>query len=147
MFRDLESCNVGFKKWHPTPVTPYGDKLAGQSELGGVWEWTSTILAPHEGFHPMEAYPGYTSTQRLCVPHGRMLLTWECHYSGLLRWKAQHCLGWFMGDASADRRTNNIVSARTLYAMCFHTHVFPSINFYQHNYPYAWVGARLVRDI
>lgn len=60
MFRNLDNCNVGFRNWHPTPVTPNGDHLAGQGELGGVWEWTSTPLAAHDGFHPMEIYPGYT---------------------------------------------------------------------------------------
>lgn len=28
--------------------------------MGGVWEWTSTVLEAHEGFKPMELYPGYT---------------------------------------------------------------------------------------
>jgi hypothetical protein len=60
VFVDLDTCNVGFKHWHPIPVTPAGDKLAGQGELGGVWEWTSSPLQPHEGFEAMEIYPGYT---------------------------------------------------------------------------------------
>lgn len=60
VFRNLDGCNVGFKNWHPVPVTPNGDKLAGQGEMGGVWEWTSTPLMPHEGFRAMEIYPGYT---------------------------------------------------------------------------------------
>lgn len=60
VFRDLSDCNVGFKHWHPIPVTPNGDQLAGQGDMGGVWEWTSTPLAPHEGFKPMDIYPGYT---------------------------------------------------------------------------------------
>ncbi|KAJ5498995.1 Methyltransferase domain of unknown function DUF2260 [Penicillium expansum] len=61
VFRDLTGCNVGFNNWHPVPVTPNGDQLAGQSEMGGVWEWTSTPLMPHDGFKPMDIYPGYTS--------------------------------------------------------------------------------------
>lgn len=60
VFRDLTGCNVGFKNWHPTPVTPNGDRLAGQGEFGGVWEWTSSPLLPQEGFEAMEIYPGYT---------------------------------------------------------------------------------------
>jgi formylglycine-generating enzyme required for sulfatase activity len=59
-FRDLTGCNVGFANWHPTPVTPNGDRLAGQGDMGGVWEWTSTPLMPHEGFKSMDIYPGYT---------------------------------------------------------------------------------------
>ncbi|KAL4893565.1 C-type lectin protein [Aspergillus ambiguus] len=61
VFLDLDSSNVGFRHWHPTPVVQNGDRLAGHGELGGVWEWTSTPLAPHDGFHAMEIYPGYTS--------------------------------------------------------------------------------------
>ncbi|KKK26388.1 hypothetical protein ARAM_006780 [Aspergillus rambellii] len=61
VFMDLSDCNVGFKHWHPTPVIQNGDKLTGQGEFGGVWEWTSTPLAKHDGFEAMETYPGYTS--------------------------------------------------------------------------------------
>ncbi|KAB8268429.1 aldehyde dehydrogenase family-domain-containing protein [Aspergillus minisclerotigenes] len=61
VFLDLDGLNVGFKHWHPTPVIQNGDRLAGQGELGGAWEWTSTPLAPHNGFKAMEIYPGYTS--------------------------------------------------------------------------------------
>jgi formylglycine-generating enzyme required for sulfatase activity len=66
VFRDLDGCNVGFKNWHPTPVTPNGDRLAGQGDMGGLWEWTSTPLMPHEGFKSMDIYPGYT-----CELHSR----------------------------------------------------------------------------
>ncbi|QSS58794.1 hypothetical protein I7I51_08223 [Histoplasma capsulatum] len=62
VFIDLDdNCNVGFKHWHPTPVTKHGNRLSGQSELGGVWEWTSTPLHAHEGFKSMELYPGYSA--------------------------------------------------------------------------------------
>ena len=67
VYIDLEGCNVGFKHWHPTPVVQNGDKLAGQSEMGGVWEWTSTPLAPHDGFKSMDIYPGYTCKYFLCL--------------------------------------------------------------------------------
>jgi L-histidine Nalpha-methyltransferase / hercynylcysteine S-oxide synthase len=58
-FVDLKDANVGFKNWHPVPVTGQS-KLTGQAETGGVWEWTSTVLEKHEGFEPMRLYPGYT---------------------------------------------------------------------------------------
>ncbi|KAI4916840.1 hypothetical protein J4E90_003343 [Alternaria incomplexa] len=61
LFVDLEGTNVGFKHWHPVSVVEKGDKLCGQSDLGGVWEWTSTVLEKHDGFEPMELYPGYTA--------------------------------------------------------------------------------------
>ncbi len=61
LFIDLETTNVGFKHWHPVSVADKGGKLCGQSDLGGVWEWTSTVLEKHDGFEPMELYPGYTA--------------------------------------------------------------------------------------
>lgn len=66
VFIDLDDSNVGFKHWHPTPIIQNGDKLAGQGDMGGVWEWTSSPLAAHEGYKPMEIYPGY-SCKSTCV--------------------------------------------------------------------------------
>jgi formylglycine-generating enzyme required for sulfatase activity len=60
LFVNLEGANVGFTHWHPVAVTGKGNTLAGQSEMGGVWEWTSSPLEKHEGFEPMSLYPGYT---------------------------------------------------------------------------------------
>ena len=64
LFIDLKGTNVGFKHWHPVSVVEKGDKLCGQSDLGGVWEWTSTVLEKHDGFEPMELYPGYTGMRQ-----------------------------------------------------------------------------------
>ncbi|KAI9679296.1 MAG: hypothetical protein M1817_005316 [Caeruleum heppii] len=60
-FADLQGCNVGFQHWHPTPVTHQGNKVSGQGDMGGAWEWTSSILERHDGFKEMELYPGYTA--------------------------------------------------------------------------------------
>ena len=60
LFADLKHANVGFRNWHPVPVTDKGDRLCGQGELGGVWEWTSSVLKRHEEFEAMKEYPGYT---------------------------------------------------------------------------------------
>ena len=60
LFADLESCNVGFNHFHPMPVTQNGGQLSGQGNMGGVWEWTSSVLERHEGFSPMSLYPAYT---------------------------------------------------------------------------------------
>ena len=60
VYIDLDGCNVGFKHWHPSSVTHKGNQLCGRGEIGGVWEWTSSPLTTHDGFEPMEIYPGYT---------------------------------------------------------------------------------------
>lgn len=61
LFVDLDGANVGLQHWHPVAVTAHGNRLAGQAEMGGVWEWTSSTLRRHEGFEPMQLYPGYTT--------------------------------------------------------------------------------------
>ena len=43
------------------PVTQNGGTLQGQGGMGGLWEWTSTPLAPQPGYEPMELYPAYSS--------------------------------------------------------------------------------------
>lgn len=61
LFASLDKANVGFKHWHPMPVTQDGDKLAGQGDMGGLWEWTSSALEKQDGFEPMKLYPAYSS--------------------------------------------------------------------------------------
>ncbi|KAF2859265.1 DUF323 domain protein [Piedraia hortae CBS 480.64] len=61
LFVDLSKANVAFKHWHPIPVTQKGSRLTGQSEAGGVWEWTSTVFEKHDGFVPMSLYPGFSA--------------------------------------------------------------------------------------
>jgi L-histidine Nalpha-methyltransferase / hercynylcysteine S-oxide synthase len=60
LFINLEGCNIGFQNWHPMPVTQNGNRLSGQGEMGGVWEWTSSHLEKHDGYKPMDLYPAYT---------------------------------------------------------------------------------------
>ena len=60
LFVALGDCNVGFQHFHPLPVVQKGNKLCGQGDLGGVWEWTSSVLEKHKGFQAMDLYPGYT---------------------------------------------------------------------------------------
>ncbi|KAI9152080.1 Ergothioneine biosynthesis protein 1 [Paramyrothecium foliicola] len=109
LFIDLAGANVGFRHWHPVPVTSRGGSLAGQSEMGGVWEWTSSPLRRHEGFEPMPLYPAYTA-DFFDDKHNVVLGgSWATH------------------PRIAGRRS--------------------FVNWYQRNYPYAWAGARLVRDV
>lgn len=42
-------------------MTARGGALAGQGDMGGLWEWTSTPLAAHDGYAPMPLYPGYSA--------------------------------------------------------------------------------------
>lgn len=42
------------------PVTQNGGKLAGLSDMGGLWEWTSSELERVKGFQPMKLYPAYS---------------------------------------------------------------------------------------
>lgn len=72
---DLTDANVGFKHWHPVPVTQDGDKLSGLSGMGGLWEWTSTALAQHEGYEPMELYPAYSC--KFITPQWPTSRRWE----------------------------------------------------------------------
>lgn len=46
------------------PVTQSGGKLAGLSEMGGLWEWTSSPLKRVEGFEPMKLYPAYSGSSK-----------------------------------------------------------------------------------
>ncbi|KAF7564098.1 hypothetical protein G7046_g34 [Stylonectria norvegica] len=109
LFLDLAGANVGFKHWHPMPVTSRGGVLAGQAEMGGVWEWTSSPLTRHDGFEPMPLYPAYTAD----------------FFDG------KHNI--VLGGSWA---THPRIAGRASF-----------VNWYQRNYPYAWAGARLVRDL
>ena len=60
LFTDLDGCNVGFNSFHPLPISQNGNKLSGQGEMGGAWEWTSSVLEKNDGFKPMPEYPAYT---------------------------------------------------------------------------------------
>lgn len=62
IFVDLASCNVGLQHFHPMPVTQNGNRLSGLGDMGGAWEWTSSLVESYEGFKPMDIYPGYTGT-------------------------------------------------------------------------------------
>ena len=88
LFVDLGDANVGFRNWRPVAVTGRGDRLAGQAEMGGVWEWTSSVLRPHGGFLPMKLYPGYTGESPYCFlppsfsPPNQLAFVGESPYMG-----------------------------------------------------------------
>ena len=167
IFVDLNDCNVGFKTYHPEPVTQNGHRLSGRCELGGVWEWTSTVLEKHVGFQAMDSYPGYTGTVDVdtrCLKHLELLSfadnpSLQPTSSTANITSSSVDLG-RPTRASPAARLCTFEFPRSHYIRSF-VHSFRyqqtkslitsfsihSINWYQRNYPYAWVGARLVRDI
>ncbi|QSZ34181.1 hypothetical protein DSL72_005770 [Monilinia vaccinii-corymbosi] len=126
LFTNLEGANVAFKHWHPISVTAGGNKLAGQADMGGVWEWTSSPLRQHDGFEPMPLYPAYTGLFHSPYP----ICVWSLIFiADFFDGKHNIILGgsWATHPRIAGRKT--------------------FVNWYQRNYPYAWAGARLVRDL
>ncbi|KAI9838758.1 MAG: hypothetical protein M1838_004529 [Thelocarpon superellum] len=128
LFCHLDGCNVGFQHWHPVPITQQGNRLCGQGEGGGAWEWTSSVLEGYQGFQPMALYPGYTG--KIAGVKGKdesdgALTVAEDFFDG----KHNVVVGgsWATHPRVAGRKT--------------------FVNWYQRNYPYAWAGARLVRDL
>ncbi|EJD41459.1 hypothetical protein AURDEDRAFT_115403 [Auricularia subglabra TFB-10046 SS5] len=107
-FQHSNAANVGFRRWHCIPGTTGQAQTDGKGHNGGAWEWTSTVLAAHEGFAPSRLYPGYSSD----FFDGKHMVVLGGSYATIPR--------------IAQRR-----SVR---------------NFYQHNYPYAWVAGRVVYD-
>jgi len=56
--------NFNFESWDPTPVNafPQAQSAFGIADLlGNSWEWTSSILAPFQGFEPFPFYRGYSA--------------------------------------------------------------------------------------
>ena len=137
LFADLGGANVGFKAWHPRPVAGRAG-LAGRAEMGGVWEWTSTVLEKHAGFEPMALYPGYTG-ELSCLEMGMVLRLAADFFDG----KHNIVLG---GSWATHPR---IAGRKSLYVPCFVWSIANgcSVNWYQRNYPYVWAGARLVKDL
>lgn len=61
---DATRGNFDFARYDPMPVGSYpaGASAWGVNDLvGNGWEWTSTIFAPFDGFHPMTSYPAYSA--------------------------------------------------------------------------------------
>ncbi|GJE99421.1 hypothetical protein PsYK624_156830 [Phanerochaete sordida] len=104
-----EGANTGFRSWHPTAPTAGLAAHEGRGSNGGVWEWTSTPFAGHDGFAATEIFPGYSSD----FFDGKHMVVLGASFATIPR------LG--------ERRTLR--------------------NFYQRNYPYPWVAARVCYDV
>lgn len=126
LFVDLEDANVGFKHWHPMPVTHNGGKLSGLGEMGGLWEWTSSPLKKVDGFEPMKLYPAYSSkSEQRPVSQSN-----DPDYTTADFYDDKHNI--VLGGSWA---THPRIAGRNTF-----------VNWYQRNYLYAWAGARLVKD-
>lgn len=98
----------------------------GRGSNGGVWEWTSTPFNTHDGLSPTEHFPGYSVDFFDGKHHVVVSLGRPSSCCRLTQWVMQLGASYATIPRLAGRRT-----AR---------------NFYQHNYPYPWVGARIVYD-
>ena len=143
LFLNLEGCNVGFKRWHPMPVSGRGAKLSGQGEMGGVWEWTSSVLEKQEDHEPMELYPGYSGkfiTLKLFLNYNsqnRQPTSSTRSTTSFLVDPGRHIQG------SQDvNLCEYLLPVRFFESLLIQS----SVNWYQRNYPYVWAGARVVRD-
>ena len=124
--------NTGFRNWHPVPATTGGPRDGGKGHNGGVWEWTSTMFEKHQGFAQSKLYPGYVQSSVHDLP---VFIRWLIGLRGNRRYSTdffdthhQVVIGGSYATIPrlAERRTVR--------------------NYYQHNYPYAWVGARIAYD-
>lgn len=118
IYYDMTGKNVGFRRWHPTPL-PAANKLSTCTD-GGAWEWTSTTFDKHEGWTASRVYPGYSSTN---------LLASVFILGDFFDDKHKVVLGgsWATIPRIAGRRTFR--------------------NWYQAGYGFAWVGGRVVKDV
>jgi len=60
---DHIGANIGFANWHPVPARlPYilRDGSETGASNGGIWEWTCTDFAAHEGWRAAQLYPDYS---------------------------------------------------------------------------------------
>ena len=104
-----------------------GGEGDGRGHNGGVWEWTSTLFDGYKGFVPSTRYPGF-SADFYDTLHNVVVsafLSYSTH--ALTR------VGLKIGGScvtiprQAERRTVR--------------------NFFQRNYPYSWIGGRIVYDV
>ena len=99
----------------------------GRGSNGGVWEWTSTVLDTHPGFAGTSIFPGYSSdffdTKHQVVVSVRPS---QVSAVSLIR----------LSQLGASYATIPRLAERSTVR-----------NFYQRNYPYAWVGARVAYDM
>lgn len=93
-----------------------------------MFEWTSTVLAPHEGFVPSVLYPGYSTD--FFDGHHQVVVR-----AALLDGRPPPVLTCCSQIGGSYATAPRLADRRTLR------------NYYQHNYPYAWVGGRVAYDV
>lgn len=115
---------------------------------GGVWEWSSTKLDNHDGLSPTNLFTGFVD--RFCVAPGAILLTFYAHsYStDFFDNKHQIVVSKIWNIVLLLVLTVGSVKLGASYATIPRLAGRKTVrNFYQHNYPYPWVGGRVVYDL
>lgn len=107
-------------------LSPHPSTLEKRGHNGGIWEWTSTLMHAHEGYLSSTLYPGYSSDfhdekHHIVVRNTSLLAT--------------IVVAEFYLQLGGSFATIPRIAMRRSYA-----------NFYQHNYPYAWIGGRVCFD-
>jgi len=143
LYTALAGKNVGFKQWHPTSVRASGGKLLGRGETGGAWEWTSTVLEPHEGFHPGKFYPEYTgmsffSRVLALFSDGPLQPTFSTG-STISSWAAAGLPIPALPEGEACKPPSTTHDSEQWLRV-------DSVNWYQRAYRYVWATARVVKD-
>ncbi|KAK3899457.1 hypothetical protein C8A05DRAFT_36918 [Staphylotrichum tortipilum] len=120
LFSNLDGANVGFRHWHPVAVTGWGRGSGGRGAAG-------------RGRPAGQAEFGGV---------------WEWTSSVLQRWEGFEPMALYPRYTADffDGKHNVVLGG----SWATHPRVAGRrsfVNWYQRNYPYAWVGARLVRDV
>jgi formylglycine-generating enzyme required for sulfatase activity len=123
-----------------------GNAQDGCGHNGGIWEWTSTLFDHHEGMVPTKIFSGCVHCLRLRLNFAD--ITFVSRYSSdFFDGKHHVVVSHFMLLSMLDL-TRLSIQLGASYA------TIPRLagrrtlrNFWQHNYPYAWVGARVVYDV
>jgi L-histidine Nalpha-methyltransferase / hercynylcysteine S-oxide synthase len=145
-----EGRNVGFRNWHPVPWVLFGlfermqlrpdirpgmnsattgGEGGGRGHNGGVWEWTSTVWDKHDRFEGSTLYPGFSSD------------FFDTHHNTVVRGESSS----YSFPCMCSRRDSKIGGSYLTTPRLAERRTLR--NWYQRNYPYAFIGARVVYDV
>jgi formylglycine-generating enzyme required for sulfatase activity len=115
---------------------------------GGVWEWTSTLFGTHDGFEATDIFSGYVAASAaassVCF---RFPADTPRSYSSDFFDGKHHVVVRPVSPPTRMQEINSYKQLGASYATIPRQAGRRTLrNFYQHNYPYAWVGGRVVYD-